>query len=192
MPRRFFKPLSRQRHYWSERWFMRPFKLLLSNSAYWSLNRRNVTRAFALGLLLAFAPIPGHMVLAALLAIALRLNVPTAIAATLLVNPFTMVPIYVFCYGIGRRLLDLPPRPFNVEISWQWLTNGLLPIWKPFLLGCFVTGTATAVVGYIVLGGLWHLQLVLSYHRRKEKRGDDTAPALARIPARERDQPGRS
>ncbi len=172
MPRRLFKPISRQRHFWSERWFMRPFKLLLGNSAYWSLNRRNVTRAFALGLLLAFAPIPGHTVLAGLLAIALRLNIPAALSGTLLCNPFTMVPLYVFCYRLGRMLLGLPPRAFNFEISWQWLAHGLLPIWKPFLLGCAVMGTTTAIAGYILLGGLWHLQLVMSYHRRKEKRGD--------------------
>lgn len=172
MPRRLFKSLSRQRHLWDQRWFMRPFKLLLGNPAYWSLNRRNVTRAFALGLLMAFAPIPGHMVFAGLLALALRLNVPAAITGTLLVNPFTMVPIYVYCYRLGRMLLDLPPRRFTVEMSWDWLTHGLLPIWKPFLLGCAVMGTVTAIAGYITLGGLWHLQLVLSYHKRKEKRSD--------------------
>jgi uncharacterized protein len=164
--------MSRQRHLWSERWFMRPFKLLLSNPVYWSLQRRNVTRAFAMGLLLAFAPIPGHMVLAGLLAIALRLNVPAAVTGTLLVNPLTMVPIYVFCYRIGRVLLDLPPRPFEIEISWQWMTHGLLPIWKPFLLGCLVTGLLTAIAGYVLLGSLWHLKLVQSYHRRKGRRTD--------------------
>jgi hypothetical protein len=175
MPRRLFKPMSRQRHFWSERWFMRPFKLVLGNPAYWSLNRRNVTRAMALGLLLAFAPIPGHTILAGLLALALRLNVPAALTGTLLVNPFTMVPIYMFCYRVGRILLDLPPRRFNIEMSWEWLTHGLLPVWKPFLLGCAVVGTTTAIFGYILLGSIWHLQLVLSYHRRKDKRGDSAA-----------------
>jgi uncharacterized protein len=172
MPRRLFKPLSRQRHFWSERWFMRPFKLLLGNPTYWSLNRRNVTRALALGLLLAFAPIPGHTILAALLALALRLNIPVVLSGTLLVNPFTMVPLYLFCYRVGRLLLDLPPRRFHIEMSWDWLTHGLLPIWKPFLLGCAVVGTLTAIAGYILLGSIWHLQLVLSYYRRKDKRSD--------------------
>src|SRR5689334_14146971 len=157
MPRRLFKPLSRQRHLWNERWFMRPFKLLLGNAEYWSLNRRNVTRAFALGLLVAFIPIPGHMVLAGLLALALRLNVPVALTGTLLVNPLTMVPLYVCCYRMGRMLLSLPPRRYNLEISWEWITHGLLPIWKPFLLGCAVVGAATALVAYVVLGSLWHL-----------------------------------
>src|SRR3954470_21027227 len=68
MPRRLFKPLSRQRHRWKERWFMRPFRVVLEHPVYWSLNRRSVTRAFALGLFLAFVPLPIHMLLAALLA----------------------------------------------------------------------------------------------------------------------------
>ena len=46
MPRRLFKTLTRQRQRWKQRWFMRPFRLLLEHPAYWSLNRRSVTRAF--------------------------------------------------------------------------------------------------------------------------------------------------
>jgi hypothetical protein len=72
-------------------------------------------------------------------------------------------------------LLGLPQRRFNIEMSWEWLTHGLLPVWKPFLLGCAVVGTATAIVGYVLLGSIWHLQLVVSYYRRKDKRGDSAA-----------------
>jgi hypothetical protein len=36
------------------------------------------------------------------------------------------------------------------------------------LLGCLILGSAAAVVGYITLGGIWHLTLVLKYHKRKE------------------------
>lgn len=169
MPRRIFKSLSRQRHHWKALWFLRPARLLLENSAYWSLNRRNVTRAFALGLLLAFVPLPVHTVLAALLALLLRLNIPATVAGTLIVNPLTAVPIYIVCYRIGRTLLSAPPQPFHFEASLHWLTTGLLPIWKPFLLGCLVVGTLTAVAGYILLGGIWHITLVLKYHSRKRE-----------------------
>ena len=43
---------------------MRPFRLLLEHPAYWTLNRRNVTRAFALGLFISFVPLPVHILLA--------------------------------------------------------------------------------------------------------------------------------
>jgi uncharacterized protein (DUF2062 family) len=167
MPRRVFKPLSRQRHRWKERWFMRPFRLLLEQPVYWSLNRRNVTRAFALGLFISFVPIPVHFLLATLLALVLRLNVPAAILGTFLANPLTMVPMYMGAYWVGCRLLDINSGNIAFEMSWQWLTTALLPIWKPFMLGCLVLGTASAVIGYMVLGGIWHLSLVLKYHERK-------------------------
>jgi uncharacterized protein (DUF2062 family) len=146
---------------------MRPFHLFLENSIYWSLNRRNVTRAFALGLFLAFVPLPVHLLLAVILALILRLNIPAAVAGTLLANPLTMVPMYVLAYLLGCQLLGIHERRFAFELSWDWLTTQLLPVWKPFLLGCLVMGTATAVVGYILLGGVWHLSLVLKYHKRK-------------------------
>jgi uncharacterized protein len=167
MPRRVFKPLSRQRHRWKQRWFMRPFRLLLEHPAYWSLNRRSITRAFALGLFISFIPVPVHILLGAGLALLLRLNVPASIAGTFLANPLTMVPMYIAAYWFGCRLLDVHVEPIAFEMSWTWLTTTLVPIWKPFLLGCLVLGLATAVLGYILLGGIWHLSLVMKYHKRK-------------------------
>lgn len=146
---------------------MRPVRLLLEDPAYWSLNRRNVTRAFSLGLLIAFMPLPIHLVLSVPLALLLRLNIPALVVGTMIVNPLTAVPIYFIAYRVGRVLLAEPPRPFHFELSVHWLQTGLLPIWKPFLLGCLVTGTVTALAGYLMLGGFWHLSLVLKYHRRK-------------------------
>jgi len=169
MPRRVFKSISRQRHFWKDRWFLRPARLLLENPEYWSLNRRNVTRAFALGLFLAFIPLPVHAILAAILALVMRLNIPAAVFGTLVVNPLTAVPLYVLAYRVGRMILSVPPRPFHFELSLHWLGTGLLPIWKPFLLGCLVIGAATAVFGYVVLGSIWHISLVLKYHRRKRR-----------------------
>jgi uncharacterized protein len=173
MPRRFFKPLSRQRHRWKARWFMRPFSSWLENPAYWTLNRRNVTRAFALGLFLSFVPIPVHAVLATALALVLRLNVPAAVLGTFLANPLTMVPMFIFAYWVGCSLLMVPPDSFQFQMSWTWFRTELIPIWKPFLLGCFTMGLAAAVTGYVLLGGLWHLTLVVKYHQRKPGSSSD-------------------
>ena len=139
----------------------------MDNSLYWSLNRRNVTRAFALGLFLAFVPLPVHLLLSAFLALLFRLNIPVAVAGTLIANPFTMVPMFLFAYWVGCRTLGVAPQVVQFELTWQWLTHGLLPIWKPFLLGCLIMGLATAVTGYVLLGGLWHLSLVVKYRKRK-------------------------
>ena len=182
MPRRVFKSLSRQRHLWKDRWFLRPARLLLENSAYWSLNRRNVTSAFALGLFLAFVPLPVHVILAAALALLLRLNIPAAVAGTLIVNPLTAVPLYILAYRLGRLLLSEPRRPFHFELSLHWLSTGLLPIWKPFLLGCLTLGTLTAIVGYALLGGIWHVSLVFKYHSRKRRVAPIAGESSAKSP----------
>jgi uncharacterized protein len=167
MPRRIFKPLSRQRHRWKARWFMRPFSGWLENPAYWSLNRKNITRAFALGLFLSFIPLPIHAVVATVLALVLRLNIPAAVIGTLLANPLTVVPMFLFAYWVGCFVLMVPSDPIRFEMSWHWFTTELVPIWRPFLLGCLTMGLAAAVTGYVLLGGVWHLSLVAQYHRRK-------------------------
>lgn len=158
---------------------MQPFRVLLEHPVYWTLNRRHVTRAFALGLFIAFVPLPIHFLLAAVLALVLRLNVPAAMLGTLLTNPFTLLPLYLTAYWIGTQILGVPERPVAFEMSWEWLRTGLVPIWKPFLLGCAVMGVLSAIAGYILLGGLWHVTLVMKYHKRKntgsEKESENAA-----------------
>ena len=167
MPRRVFKRLSRRRHLWRESWILSPFRKLLENPAYWSLNRKSVTRAFAVGLFIACSPLPLHVLIAALAALALRINLPVSLATVFVNNPVTMVPLYFSAYWLGCQLLGQPLEPFAFEVSRDWLFNHLLPVWKPFLLGCFVMGLVAALAGYVVLGLLWHLSLVFKYHKRK-------------------------
>lgn len=176
MPRRFFKPLTRQRHVWTERWFMRPFKLLLGNPAYWSLNRRNVTRAFALGLFLSFVPLPINTLLGVTMALLMRVNIPATLSGTLLTNPLTMLPLYYAAYWIGCTLLGIDTRPFAIELSWEWLTTGLLPIWKPFLLGCLVCGTIGGYGAYRLLEVMWRISTM---NRKSARR---SAAAQKRYP----------
>lgn len=167
MPRRVFKRLNRRRHEWRESRFLQPFRTLLEDPVYWSLNRRSVTRAFAIGLFICCSPLPLHPVIAALAALALRINVPVAIATVFVNNPITMVPIYFVAYWLGSFLLGMPMQPFTFQFSSDWFFNDLLPVWKPFVLGCFVLGLLASLTGYIVLGALWHLSLVIKYHKRK-------------------------
>ncbi|HKE96007.1 MAG TPA: DUF2062 domain-containing protein, partial [Povalibacter sp.] len=86
----------------------------------------------------------------------------------------TIVPLYLFAYWVGCLLLGLHAKHLHFELSWHWLSTGLLPVWKPFLLGCLVMGVLTALCGYVLLAGIWHLGLVLKYHERKgsERKGN--------------------
>ena len=88
-------------------------------------------------------------------------------AGTLLANPLTIAPMYVAAYAVGCFLLGVPPQGVAFEMSWTWLTTALAPIWRPLLLGCLVLGLSAATVGYLLLGGMWRLSLVLKYRERK-------------------------
>ncbi len=98
MPRRFFRKFAFKRHHMSEQWFMSPFQHLLHDTRLWGIRRRWVVPAFALGLFVAFLPFPGHMLISALAALALRVNIPVAALSTWASNPLTIGPMYYFAY----------------------------------------------------------------------------------------------
>jgi len=167
MPRRFFRKFAFKRHHMSEQWFMAPFRHLLQDHRLWGIRRRWVVPAFALGLFVAFLPFPGHTLIGALLALALRVNIPVAAVSTWVSNPLTMGPLYYFAYRLGVTILDIPPKPFNFELSLDWVTHTFVNIWQPMLLGSVLLGSAAALVGYVVLDLLWRISIG-NYKTRKQ------------------------
>jgi uncharacterized protein (DUF2062 family) len=168
MPRQFFKKFAFKRHQIAERWFMSPFRHLLHDHRLWGIRRKTVVPAFSLGLAIAFVPLPGHPVQAALLALALRVNVPVAILSTFLSNPLTMGPLFFGAYVLGSALLGIEPQPFEFEYSFAWVQSVFTTIWLPLTLGCVVLGSIAAVVGYVTLDAFWRYHL-FDYKSRKRK-----------------------
>ncbi|HZD53364.1 MAG TPA: DUF2062 domain-containing protein [Woeseiaceae bacterium] len=152
------------------RWYLAPFAHLLHDPRLWSVRRRNVVPAFSLGLFIAFIPVPGHLLIAALLALALRINIPVAALMTLVSNPLTMGPIYYLAYRLGRRLLGTPPQPFRLEWSFDWLTGSFLAIWQPLMLGALLLGTLAAALGYLALDLLWRASIADYVEARRRRR----------------------
>ncbi|MDE0790337.1 MAG: DUF2062 domain-containing protein [Woeseiaceae bacterium] len=147
---------------------MSPFQNLLHDHRLWGIRRRTVVPAFAVGLFIAFMPIPGHTLTSALLALTMRVNIPVAALATWISNPLTMGPMYYFAYRLGRTLLDTPLRKFQFEMSWDWVTHTFVTIWQPMLLGCVILGVTAAIAGYVTLDLLWRSS-VSDYKTRKRK-----------------------
>jgi uncharacterized protein (DUF2062 family) len=167
MPRRFFRKFAFKRHHMSDQWFMAPFRHLLQDHRLWGIRRRWVVPAFALGLFIAFLPFPGHTLIAALLALALRVNIPVAAVSTWVSNPLTMGPLYYFAYRLGVTILDIPPKPFSFELSLDWVTHTFVNIWQPMLLGSVLLASAAALVGYVGLDLLWRTSIG-NYKARKQ------------------------
>jgi len=143
------------------------FGCLLHKRALWHLNRHSVATAFAVGLFFAFVPVPFQMVLAAGGAIFFNGNLPISVALVWLTNPLTMPPIFYLAYLVGAAILGHNPSEFSFnEMSWDWIHHGLMNIWQPFLLGCFVLGVVSAVLGYTVSHILWRFMVLRRWRRR--------------------------
>lgn len=169
MPRRFFRKFALKREHIRQQWYLGPFRHLLHDPNLWGIRRRTVVPAFALGLFVCYLPIPGHMLTAALLALALRVNIPVAALSTWMSNPVTIGPMYYFAYELGSLLLGRTPRPFEFELSYDWLIDGFVYVWEPLLLGCVLLGAGVSLLGYVALDLTWRASIALYLARRQRR-----------------------
>lgn len=156
----------------------------------WHLNRASVSRAVAIGLFMAFIPIPFQMVPAALGAILFAANLPMAVALVWITNPLTMPPVFYFCYRVGAWLLDTPAREFQFELSLAWFGTELLRVWEPLLLGCLLTAITAAAAGYYAVRGLWRRHVRRDWEERRA-RNRARARRRVRVPAPQPEPEGR-
>lgn len=140
----------------------------------WHLNKRSVSGAFAVGLFCAFIPVPFQMILAAGGALLFRVNLPLSVALVWVSNPITMPPIFYFAYLVGTWVLDTPVMEIEFSLTYEWLKTGLLAIWQPFLLGCFICATVSAIFGQVLMRLTWRYLVVKTWQKRKLRRKRET------------------
>lgn len=145
------------------------FGKLLHDPNLWHLNRRSVSGAFAIGLFMAFVPMPFQMIPAAALAILFRVNLPISVALVWITNPITMPPIFYFTYTLGTWILDKPVLAIEFEISWDWITYELHRIWKPFFLGSLLMGAFCSAAGYFTIRAIWRWHVIREWEQRKSR-----------------------
>lgn len=142
----------------------------LHNPNLWHLNRKSVSAAFAVGLFCAYIPVPFQMVIAAALAILFCANMTISVALVWITNPLTMPVLFYFAYQVGAWIMQIPHSSEEIEFSLDSIFNGLGEIWMPFLLGCFVSGTLLAIIGFLGIRILWRINIVRQWNRRKTAR----------------------
>ncbi|MBI4756236.1 MAG: DUF2062 domain-containing protein [Betaproteobacteria bacterium] len=161
----------------SNRW-LAPFGDTLLHPRLWHLNRRSAAGAVAVGLFCGLIPGPFQMLGATILAVIFRVNLPLSLLTTLYTNPFTIVPLYVIAFGLGKLVLRTEgqfthPPEWGAEGLVPWVT-GLME-WmasqgRPLALGLVLLALLLAVAGYGVMRGAWRLYLVRAWHRRRARR----------------------
>lgn len=143
---------------------------LLHKGYLWRLNRHSVALAFMIGLFAAFIPVPFQMLIAAAMAILIQANLPISVALVWVTNPLTMPLLFFLAYKIGALILGLPPQPFDFHISAHWLFHGLETVWRPFLLGCLVSGLSLGTMGYFGMQAIWRGYVIYRHRRRRLSR----------------------
>jgi len=134
------------------------------------LNRRSVSGAFAVGLFFAFWPVPLQMLLAAIGAILVRVNLPISVTLVWITNPITIPPIFYFSYLVGTWMLGTPALGVEFEFTAGWIAQELSLIWKPLFLGSLICGTVSAVTGYVTIQIIWRRLVQRSWDRRCRRR----------------------
>ena len=80
MPRKFFRKWAPSKETVLAPSFMQPFAKWLAHPNLWHFNRRSVSGGVAIGLFIAFWPLPFQMVICAIAAVLFRVNVALAVA----------------------------------------------------------------------------------------------------------------
>lgn len=157
---------------------LRPLQKYLQNVYLWHLNRRSVSGAVAVGLFCSYLPMPLESLVAALLAVILRVNLPISFALVWISNPLTWVPMFGAGYLVGARIMNIPTIGID-EMTMSWLLEQALPLW----LGSVILGSLLALVGYVASRVAWRWFSIRSWQRRKrrlqQKRNSPTRPGQA-------------
>ncbi|MEA3227971.1 MAG: DUF2062 domain-containing protein [Campylobacterota bacterium] len=122
-------------------------------SEYLSPNRKMVSRAVFIGLLIAFIPMPMQMALVIAMMSIFRFNVPIALAMCWLSNPCTMPVMYYAEYMTGSFILGSEIAP--VEMTVEWFSENIDNIFIPLYTGAFLFSTTFSSLGYWAVNHFW-------------------------------------
>ena len=157
--------------------WLRPFASTLLHPRLWHLNRHSAAGAVAAGMFCGLIPGPLQMIGAAICALVFRVNLPLSMLVTLYTNPFTIVPLYILAYQIGRLLTGdsssfVSPPAFDPSTFVAWTTamqHWMIAAAKPLGIGLIALACGLALLGYVTTKAAWRLYLIRTWRQRKLK-----------------------
>lgn len=176
----------------ANRW-LRPFARGVLQPELWRFTRRSVPRGIALGFFLGVLIPFAHSVLAALLAVVVRANVPVAVTATWISNPFTWLVMWPLAYRLGRLLLQMDRlvglRPMAEALpdiaaragggsGWgrhHQFAARASEVGLTMACGLLAEAVLLALAGYLVASMVWRLRVA------RRRRGRLARALLARV-----------
>lgn len=120
---------------------------------YFSASRKMIGKGVALGIFIAFIPMPMQMLAVLFFTPFFRFNVPIAIAMCWITNPFSMPFVYYIEYLTGSFLLGLKMEPVQVTI--EWFSNNIFKIFIPLYAGALFYSIIGSICGNFFVNRFW-------------------------------------
>lgn len=168
--KRIFNKITPDREKIENSKMLKPIAHLLGNPRIWHFNRRTVIAGISIGLFFGSIPIVGQMLLAAFVAIAMRVNMPVAVVFTWISNPVTMPFFYTANYYFGAWLMGREPLHLEeIDLTWEGLLNLGGDILVPLFFGSIVVGVILSSLSYIIMRAWWRLHVVAMHKARQSR-----------------------
>jgi uncharacterized protein len=140
----------------------------------WHVTRHGIAIGAAIGGFIGVIVPFGQMPLAALLAVNLRANLPTAVLATFVTNPFTTGAVYWLAYELGSLLGIGDPQQLVTALddatfaSLATLANfeTLLELGKATAAGLALMAVACSLAGYFGVHWFWRFRVAWAWRQR--------------------------
>jgi uncharacterized protein len=150
----------------------------------WAPMRDTVAKGLALGVFIGMTPTMGaQIILTGIAACILRVNIPIALAGSLVTNPFTAPIIYPLQYQLGVWLVGSP----DVEElrGYTGMLRAFVRYAKPLWTGSLVSGAVASALAYAAVALIWR-----EVRHLRRRRHPDNVRSAARPPASEEREDG--
>ncbi len=170
MPKKIIQRFLPEHHHFKEHKHLQFLGEHLHNPNLWHLNRRSAALAFAVGFFCMYLPIPGQMIMAAILALLVGANLPVSVVLVWITNPVTMPPMFYAAYMVGAWILGVESNISPDLFTMGGAVHELGHIWWPLLLGSLILGTLLAGVGYAGIRTAWRYLAIRRWRRRHQRK----------------------
>ena len=148
----------------------------LQEPALWCATRHSVAGGVATGLFVSWMPLPLQMLLAAILASALRVHVPVSVVMVWFTNPLTIAPLLYAAWRTGSMLLGEHVPAATAAGGVDALLARVGDVWPVLLAGCLFWAATSAVAGFFATRLIWRVLAVRRWRRRRHRLGPSASP----------------
>ncbi len=157
----------------------------LAHPRLWRMSRKGLALGMSIGIFFGLLVPVAQIPLSALVAVAMRANLPVAMGSTLVTNPITFGPLYYAAYQVGVSIVGTPPKPAadaqevmaqapdpqvverlgwrqQLRQLWRYLTG----VGKPLVVGLALFAVLGGFLTYFISSLIW----TLGVRRRRRQR----------------------